>query len=87
MKKVPKTKKVGLAGKFGPRYGFTLRKRFTEVEIKVRKSYPCPSCGAVKVKRLSTAIWRCRRCGTKFAGGAYTSSVVGAQARVSKAGV
>lgn len=66
-----RTKKVGAAGAFGPRYGFTLRRRYAEVVEKSRKLYPCPSCGAVKAKRIGTGIWQCRRCGTKFAGRAY----------------
>ncbi len=66
-----RTKKVGIAGKFGPRYGFTLRRRYAEVAEKAAKPYQCPSCGSVKARRVSTAIWQCRRCGTKFAGKAY----------------
>lgn len=66
-----RTKKVRIAGKFGPRYGFTLRRKYAEVAAKAAKLYPCPKCGAVKARRVSTAIWRCRRCGTKFAGRAY----------------
>lgn len=81
-----KTKKVGVAGKFGPRYGFTLRKRLAEVESKMKQRYPCPSCGAVKVKRISTAIWQCRRCSVKFAGGTYTPTTPGAQKKASAEG-
>lgn len=66
-----KTKKVGIAGKFGSRYGFTVRRRLAEVEVKVRQKYECPNCGAVKLRRIGTSIWQCKRCGTKFAGRAY----------------
>jgi len=69
-----RTKKVGSTGRFGPRYGRKIRALAGEVELKVRQKYKCPGCGAVKVKRVSTAIWQCRRCGLKFAGGAYTPS-------------
>jgi len=66
------TKKVGPTGRFGPRYGMKIRALSREVEIKTKQKYKCPSCGAMRVKRESTAIWKCRRCGLKFAGGAYT---------------
>jgi large subunit ribosomal protein L37Ae len=66
-----RTKKVSVAGKFGPRYGFTLRRRLAEVESRVRRRYECPSCGAIKLRRVNTSIWQCRRCGVKFAGKAY----------------
>ena len=78
---MPKTKKVGAAGRFGPRYGFTLKKRFVDVEAKVRRKYRCPSCGALRVKRASTAIWQCGKCGAKFAGGAYAPITAGEKTR------
>jgi large subunit ribosomal protein L37Ae len=66
-----RTKKVGIAGKYGPRYGFTLRRRAAEVEARARQWYECPNCRAPKLKRVGTAIWECRRCGVKLAGRAY----------------
>ncbi|MCS7131257.1 MAG: 50S ribosomal protein L37ae [Hadesarchaea archaeon] len=69
-----RTKKVGPAGRFGPRYGTKVRKLIAEIERKQRQAHKCPSCGAVGVKRVSTAIWQCRRCGVKFASGAYVPS-------------
>lgn len=74
--RVGRTKKVGPAGRFGPRYGTKIRKLMAEIERKQKQAYKCPSCGAVKVKRLGMAIWQCRRCGTKFASGAYTPSML-----------
>ncbi len=65
------TKKVGSAGKFGPRYGMKLRKKWLEVDKKQRRLHECPSCQRRAVKRISTGIWRCRKCGTTFIGGAY----------------
>lgn len=82
MNVLPRTKKVGLAGRLGPRYGTRVRKLVLEVERKLRQRYKCPSCGAVKVKRVSTSIWQCRRCGAKFAGAAYSpSALVPAEAK------
>ena len=67
-----KTKKVGITGRFGPRYGRKTKMQVKEVEALYReKKYECPSCRAVRVKRVSTAIWECQKCGLKFAGGAY----------------
>ncbi|MBC7218578.1 MAG: 50S ribosomal protein L37ae [Hadesarchaea archaeon] len=69
---MPRTKKIGSAGRFGPRYGTKVRKLVVEVEKKLKQEYKCPKCGAMKVRRTGSAIWQCRRCGVKFAGGAYT---------------
>ena len=77
---MPRTKKVGPTGRLGPRYGTKVRKLVLEVERKLRRSYKCPSCGAVRVKRVSTSIWQCGRCGTKFAGAAYSPSMLAAPA-------
>jgi large subunit ribosomal protein L37Ae len=67
-----RTKKVGPAGRLGSRYGVRARSKVKNVELVQRAKHPCPSCGHVKVKRVSTSIWQCRKCGVKFAGGAYS---------------
>ncbi|RLG58394.1 MAG: 50S ribosomal protein L37ae, partial [Candidatus Hydrothermarchaeota archaeon] len=36
-----------------------------------RKLHECPACQRRAVKRISTGIWKCRKCGTTFIGGAY----------------
>ena len=66
-----RTKKVGPAGRFKARYGVRARTRLRNVEIIQRAKHTCPTCGHQKVKRVSTSIWKCRKCGVKFAGGAY----------------
>lgn len=66
-----RTKKVGPAGRFQARYGVRARTRLRNVEMIQREKHICPSCGHQKVKRISTGIWQCRKCGIKFAGGAY----------------
>ncbi|HID60971.1 MAG TPA: 50S ribosomal protein L37Ae [Hadesarchaea archaeon] len=70
-----RTKKVEAAGRFGPRYGRKVRKLFIDTERKLRRKYKCSNCGALQVKRVSTSIWQCKRCGVKFAGGAYSPSM------------
>lgn len=66
-----KTKKIGIAGKYGARYGLTIRKKVDNIERKQKAYYKCPSCNAIKVKRISAGIWGCRKCSAKFAGKAY----------------
>lgn len=66
-----RTKKVGPAGRFQARYGVRARTGVRNVEIQQRTKHICPSCGLKKVKRVGTGIWQCKKCGVKFAGGAY----------------
>lgn len=68
-----RTKKVGITGKHGVRYGLSIRKK----NIKIGRAggrRECPNCLKPGLKRLSSGIWECRRCGTKFAGKAYKPS-------------
>jgi large subunit ribosomal protein L37Ae len=62
-----KRKSYGLRG----RGGATLRKRYARIMETVRAKHRCPSCGTKSVERKSVGIWECRKCGYKFAGGAY----------------
>lgn len=66
-----RTKKVGPAGRYQSRYGVKARDRIRNIEVKQRAKHVCRKCGHKKVKRISTSIWQCKKCGTKFAGGAY----------------
>ena len=66
-----KTKKISHAGKFGVRYGKTIRERYNAVEDKQRKKQKCPFCSKLKVKRTAKGLWHCVSCNKKFTGGAY----------------
>ena len=57
------TRKVGSTGRFGPRYGVSVRRRIGSVEVKPRKWHDCPECTKQRVRRVSTGIYRCRSCG------------------------
>lgn len=65
------TKKAGRAGRLGARYGTSVRRRVANIERVQFKSHRCPECLTGELKRVSTSIWRCRKCEHKFAGGAY----------------
>jgi large subunit ribosomal protein L37Ae len=63
------TKKVGITGRYGSRYGTKTKKVVLEVEQK--KTKLCPYCERTALKRIAAGVWYCKKCKTKFAGGAY----------------
>ena len=65
-----KTKKSKSAGRFGVRYGKTVRAKLVQVETKQRKKQKCPFCEGT-AKRLSKGIWHCKKCNKKFASNTY----------------
>ncbi|MEM2795463.1 MAG: 50S ribosomal protein L37ae [Thermofilaceae archaeon] len=68
-----RTKVVGSAGRFGARYGMTLRHKVAAIEAKMKGPHRCPRCFTRgTVGKVSSGIWRCRKCGYTFAGGAWT---------------
>ncbi|MHA1849418.1 MAG: 50S ribosomal protein L37ae [Promethearchaeota archaeon] len=69
-----RTKKVGIAGRFGPRYGTLVRYRIKKIEDYRVSKYKCPKCQTKAVRRYSVGIWLCKKCGAKFTGGAYTQT-------------
>lgn len=68
-----RTKKVGVAGKHGPRYGLRVRKRSIAL-AKAGKERRCPACLKPGLKRASPGVWKCGKCGMKFAGKAHRPS-------------
>ena len=68
-------RKVGTAGRFGTRYGRRTRQKIAEIEKIQKQRHLCPKCDMPYVKRVSSGIWKCKKCGTKFAGSAYFPKV------------
>ena len=73
-----RTKKVGITGKYGTRYGSTLRKLMRKIEVSQHSTYRCAFCGKTSVKRTCVGIWNCKSCRKVVAGGAYTLSTASA---------
>ena len=65
------TKKVGTSGRYGVRYGKTLKVKVATIERQQKKKHKCPECGKNQVKRVSLGIYQCNKCNHKFAGKAY----------------
>lgn len=67
-----KTKKVGISGKFGPRYGAVVRTKWRRIAEVQKGVHKCPKCkSSVKNMRTSVGLWECSKCGAKFSGGAW----------------
>merc|ERR1712241_1393176 len=71
-----RTKKVGVVGKYGTRYGASLRKTVKKMEITQHSKYLCTFCGKENMKRTAVGIWYCdvSNCRIRVAGGAWTYS-------------
>src|SRR5713101_9802182 len=65
-------RRLGIGGGFGARYGTITRRQHIEILIGLRSKHECPRCNFKTVKRWSVGVWLCKKCGYKFAGGAYT---------------
>jgi large subunit ribosomal protein L37Ae len=82
-----RTKKVGITGKYGTRYGAKLRKQAKAIEILQRTKYVCPFCGKNSIRRQAVGIWRCRACRRCIAGGAWefaTSTALTAKTTINR---
>ncbi|HLC54755.1 MAG TPA: 50S ribosomal protein L37ae [Candidatus Nanoarchaeia archaeon] len=66
-----KTKKIKAFGRFGAKAGTRVRARLNKVEGIQRRKQCCPYCNKFGVKRESSGIWHCAKCGKRFAGHAY----------------
>ncbi len=65
-------KGLGSAGRFGTRYGPTVKRKVAAIEAESRAKHVCPYCGKKKARRVSVGIWRCEKCKAKFTGKAYS---------------
>ena len=73
-----RTKKVGITGKYGVRYGSSLRRQVKKLEVQQHARYDCSFCGKKTVRRGAAGIWTCASCKKCVAGGAYTVSTAAA---------
>lgn len=53
------------------RYGRRPRKQYEAILAKAKAKYKCPKCKVQAVVRVRLGIWRCKKCGFEFAGGAW----------------
>ena len=74
-----RTKKVGITGKYGTRYGGALRKIARKYEISSHAKYICGFCGKKGLKKQAVGIWKCKFCGKTVAGGAWVPTTGNAQ--------
>ncbi|MFA6799505.1 MAG: 50S ribosomal protein L37ae [Candidatus Methanomethylophilaceae archaeon] len=79
-----RTNKAGSSGRFGARYGVIVRNRVKSIEAQQKMKHECPVCHHTSVKRVSSGIWECSRCNTKFAAQAYTPNTKKEISRVSE---
>merc|ERR1711872_339909 len=73
-----RTKKAGIVGKYGTRYGASLRKMVKKMEVTQHMRHTCTFCGKESMRRAATGIWSCKPCRRTVAGGAYAYSTVAA---------
>jgi large subunit ribosomal protein L37Ae len=66
------SKNYGSVKRFGTRYGRTTRAKIAKVEENLKKKHVCPFCKKDGVKRVSSGVWECAKCGSKFTGKAYS---------------
>lgn len=52
-----RTRKVGVVGKYGTRYGASLRKQIKKMEVTQHAKYTCAFCGKDSVKRQVSVLW------------------------------
>jgi hypothetical protein len=51
-----RTKKVGIVGKYGTRYGASLRKQIKKMEVSQHSKYFCQFCGKVRSQQQQLQV-------------------------------
>ena len=62
--------KAGTAGRFGARYGKTLRVKLATIEQQQRQKHQCQTV-KISSQAVSLGIYECNHCDVKFTGRAY----------------
>ena len=52
-----RTKKVGVVGKYGTRYGASLRKMIKKIEVSQHARYTCTFCGKVSILKFAGKLY------------------------------
>ena len=76
LKQAKRTKKVGIVGKYGTRYGATLRKLSKKILVSQHSKYFCEFCGKYAMKFKAVGIWKCAPCQKTKAGGSFVYKYV-----------
>ncbi len=79
-----RTKKVGNTGWMGARYGIRIRRRVLELDRSRGHRAACPRCSTVTLSRISSGVFECGRCGTRYASGAYLFAPPGPVSRAER---
>ena len=66
-----RTQKAGATGRFGARYGVSVRRNAGMAMKKKSARTYMPNMPVPHSKRKSVGIWHCTKCGYTFAGGAW----------------
>ena len=69
--------RAGIVGKYGTRYGASLRKTVKKQEVSQHSKFFCDFCGKYGMKRQAVGIWCCKGCNKTKAGGAYALNTGG----------
>ena len=59
------------SGRFGSRFGKSIREAVLDADRRAKASYECPFCSRMAVRREAVGIWKCHKCGKKIASGAF----------------
>lgn len=63
--------KIKNRGIYGAKFGYKPMIRYLSVVNNYRKYFKCFCCKSISLKRVSTAIWACKKCAIKVVGAAY----------------